>query len=83
MAQQLLVQTHLAKAQQSLARANVVLPITVNVTFTVYSTVASPTQNTSNVPDAIIKAQMAVLNTHYASSVSPLRLDFTSSCIIR
>lgn len=81
MRQQLLVQQQLAQAQRTLSRASLVLPITVGVRFTVYTTVASPKQNTSNVPDAIIKKQMEVLNTHYASSVCPRHVLQCLQCI--
>lgn len=66
---QLAVQQKLARAERALSRAKLVMPIVIGVRFTVFTTVASPTQNTSNVPNAIIAKQMAVLNTHFASSV--------------
>lgn len=78
---QLAVQQKLAGAERILSRAKLVFPIIVDVQFTVFTTVATPKQNTSNVPDAIIKQQMAVLNTHYAPSVRPPHPTFSTALV--
>ena len=69
-AQQISVERDFAAARRTASRSLLATTITVNVKFTIFTTVAKPAKNTSNVPDSVILSQVAVLNKYFAPYVS-------------
>jgi hypothetical protein len=55
----------MAMGQRRLSSARLAGPFEMDIRFTIFTTVAKPTQNTSNVPDSIIRQQVADLNAFY------------------
>lgn len=63
--QQIAAERDLAGARTQLAGQRVTVPIAVGIRFTIFTTTATPALGTSNVPDVIVKQQVADMNKFY------------------